>query len=136
MLFPLLIFVYELCVLETHGIHFNSYWWFLLIWVGLNCGYALLEHFTDRFDFGEKRWKALAYLSLVSFHGCLGITMYFVMNINWAIMLGMGSFLFMLSDYVLAAYVFSVHKYSAVQKLNTFLYFSGICLIALSTIKF
>ncbi len=132
----ILLVIYEICVLETYGIHFDSYWWFLLVWAGLNIGYALLEHFTDRFDFGKKRLKALAYLSFVSIHGCLGITMYFLIDVNWAIMLGMGSFLFMLSDYVLASYLFSVHKYSALQKLNTFLYFVGICLIALSTVKF
>lgn len=134
----LLLFVYEILLLDSMNHKFSEYWWFLLIWAGVLGGYMLLEKLTSRFEISglKTRLETFAYLGLVSLHGCVGLTMYFITDIPWCIMLGIGSALFMASDFVLCSYTYSVNHYKAVHRLNTFLYFVGIFLVALSQVGF
>ena len=131
------LFAYDFCLLESLGVHFSQYWWFILVYVGLIAGYFILEHFSTHFKIEKKdRLKAFAYLAMVTLHGSIGTTMYFVTDNKSAILLGFGSILFMLSDYVLCSYKYSFNKESSVHKLNTFLYFAGILLITWSIYVF
>ena len=131
------LFVYDFLLLESLGVHFSNYWWFMLVYVGLVGGYMLLERFNTHFKIEKKdRVKAFGYLAMVSLHGSIGTTMYFVTDNKSAILLGFGSILFMLSDYVLCSYKYSFNHETSVHKLNTFLYFAGILLITWSIYVF
>lgn len=131
------LFVYDFLLLESLGVHFSNYWWFMLVYVGLVGGYMLLERFNTHFKIEKKdRVKAFGYLAMVSLHGSIGTTMYFVTDNKSAILLGFGSILFMLSDYVLCSYKYSFNHEASVHKLNTFLYFAGILLITWSIYVF
>ena len=131
------IFVYDFLFLESEGIHFDSYWWFLFVYLFFVGGYWLLDRFGTHFKIVKKdRIKAFGYLAMVSLHGSLGLTMYFLTDSRSAILLGIGSFLYMMSDYVLCSYKYSIKHEVSVHKLNTFLYFSGIILVAWSICVF
>ena len=131
------LFVYDFFMLESLGVHFSEYWWFIIVYVVLVGGYMLLEHFSTHFKIEKKdRLKAFGYLALVTLHGSIGSTMYFVTSNYSAILLGFGTMMFMLSDYVLCSYKYSFNKETSVHKLNTFLYFAGILLITWSIYVF
>ena len=124
---------HDILLLESLGIHIREYWWAVLVYVGIFGGYWVLERYSNHFKIDKKdRLKAFGYLAMVTIHGSIGATLYFVTNYEPAIMLGLGSILFMLSDYVLCSYKFSYNKETSVHKLNTFLYFAGIILITWS----
>ena len=124
---------HDILLLESLDIHIDKYWWAVLVYIGIFGGYMLLERISTHFKIEKgDRLKAFGYLAMVTMHGSLGVTLYFVTNYEPAIMLGIGSFLFMLSDYVLCSYKYSYNKESSVHKLNTFLYFLGIILITWS----
>jgi len=129
----ILLFVHEIMLLEIKGVTFADYWWFLIIYVALLGGYFTLEHFSTHFKISkEDRVKAFLYLFLVSMHGSIGLTAYFVTTYAPAIVMGIGSFMFMMSDYVLCSYKYSFNHEKSVHKLNTFLYFAGILLLTWS----
>ena len=131
------IFVYDFLLLESKGVHFSNYWWFLFVYIFFVGGYWLLERFGTHFKIDKKdRLKAFGYLALVSLHGSLGLTMYFLTDYSPAIMLGIGSFMYMMSDYVLCSYKYSLKHEVSVHKLNTFLYFAGILMVAWSICNF
>ena len=131
------LFAYDFLLLESLGVHFSAYWWFMLVYVGLVGGYMVLEKFNTHFRIDKKdRLKAFGYLAMVTLHGSIGTTMYFVTNNYSAILLGFGSILYMLSDYVLCSYKYSFNHETSVHKLNTFLYFAGILLITWSIYVF
>ena len=124
---------HDILLLESLGIHIREYWWAVLVYVGIFGGYWVLERYSTHFKIDKKdRLKAFGYLAMVTIHGSIGATLYFVTNYEPAIMLGLGSILFMLSDYVLCSYKYSYNKETSVHKLNTFLYFFGIILITWS----
>ena len=131
------IFVYDFLLLESKGVHFKDYWWFLFVYIFFVGGYWLLDRYGTHFKVvKEDRLKAFGYLALVSLHGSLGLTMYFITDYSPAIMLGIGSFLYMMSDYVLCSYKYSLKHEISVHKLNTFLYFAGILLVSWSICVF
>ena len=131
------LFAYDFCLLESLGVHFSAYWWFIIVYVVMVGGYMILERFNTHFKIDKKdRLKAFGYLAMVTLHGSIGTTMYFVTDNRSAILLGFGTILFMLSDYVLCSYKYSFNHESSVHKLNTFLYFAGILLITWSIYVF
>ena len=131
------LFAYDFCLLESLGVHFSSYWWFIIVYIVMVGGYMLLERFNTHFKIEKKdRLKAFGYLAMVTLHGSIGTTMYFVTDNKSAILLGFGTILFMLSDYVLCSYKYSFNHETSVHKLNTFLYFAGILLITWSIYVF
>ena len=131
------LFAYDFCLLESLGVHFSAYWWFIVVYVVMVGGYMILERFNTHFKIDKKdRLKAFGYLAMVTLHGSIGTTMYFVTDNKSAILLGFGTILFMLSDYVLCSYKYSFNHESSVHKLNTFLYFAGILLITWSIYVF
>ncbi len=131
------IFVYDFLLLESKGVHFGNYWWFVFVYIFFVGGYWVLERFSTHFKIEKKdRLKAFGYLALVSLHGSLGLTMYFLTDYSPAIMLGIGSFMYMMSDYVLCSYKYSTNHEISVHKLNTFLYFAGILLVTWSICNF
>lgn len=131
------LFAYDFCLLESLGVHFSAYWWFIIVYVVMVGGYMILERFNTHFKIDKKdRLKAFGYLAMVTLHGSIGTTMYFVTDNKSAILLGFGTILFMLSDYVLCSYKYSFNHESSVHKLNTFLYFAGILLITWSIYVF
>ncbi len=131
------LFAYDFCLLESLGVHFSAYWWFIVVYVVMVGGYMILERFNTHFKIDKKdRLKAFGYLAMVTLHGSIGTTMYFVTDNRSAILLGFGTILFMLSDYVLCSYKYSFNHESSVHKLNTFLYFAGILLITWSIYVF
>ena len=131
------LFAYDFCLLESLGVHFSAYWWFIIVYVVMVGGDMILERFNTHFKIDKKdRLKAFGYLAMVTLHGSIGTTMYFVTDNKSAILLGFGTILFMLSDYVLCSYKYSFNHESSVHKLNTFLYFAGILLITWSIYVF
>ncbi len=130
----LCLFAHDILLLEiTLDLHYSQYWWFILVYVALLGGYMILERFNTHFRIPKKdRLKAFGYLALVSLHGSLGICMYFITDYKPALLLGIGSLMFTLSDYVLCSYKYSINHEISVHKLNTFLYFGGIILITWS----
>ena len=48
------IFVYDFLLLESKGVHFNNYWWFLFVYIFFVCGYWVLERFSTHFKIEKK----------------------------------------------------------------------------------
>ena len=133
------LFVYELLVLSKNGIPFSDYWWFLLIFLA-PVFYLFTQHFTKRVDFGKLGVGMPIYIATVSLQGCGGFAMMANAHALQAAgagtylhftVFGAGLFFFMVSDYFLTAHEY-VNKNNWVLRCNSFTYFIGIMLAAIS----
>ena len=87
---------------------------------------------SNKIDMGNMKWPMTLYVATIFMHGitglCLAINM---VNTNYMIM-GIGSFLFMISDIVLILYKFVFDNNKWLIRLNSLTYFIGILLIVIA----
>ena len=85
-------------------------------------------------SFGMMRWPMIFYLSSIFMHGITGLALMIMLpGTNYA-MLGLGSFLFMISDIDLNVYRFIFNNNKWLIRFNSLTYFVGLLLIVLSTV--
>lgn len=125
----ILFFVYELILAFDLGLRFRELWIalpiLLLFWGGLNAAAAL-----GHISFAEMKAFPI-YLFPVSLHGSLGLALAYSHPTEQFLLLGIGLFLFMISDYFLAIRQFK-YKTDLVLRMNSGSYFIGLLLTSLS----
>lgn len=126
------IFLYFLALLSKNNIFVNNFWWVFLVIALVLVGAGLLFFKSKLCDFEGSKimpYVMMFYLASVMAHGITGIVI--MIYLPSKALLGVGSFLFMLSDFVLTADKFILkNKWSL--RLNSALYFTGLLLMVLS----
>lgn len=105
-------------------------WWSLLIFAFLYCLNLYLQY-RKVYTYGSSKWFLNIYLIFVGYSGCLGLSNAIVSTATPALMYGLGTFMFFISDILLGMYHFKLRK-AYVDVLNSLFYFGGIMLVVLS----
>lgn len=128
--------IYELRVLSDHGYPFKDIWWiFLLSTLLIGLFIFLCNKYPEKNKMGKMRWPMTIYLYSIITHGCIGLLMVILLRDTNYAMMGIGSFLFMISDMILTAYRFIYGNNKWLIRANSLTYFVGLLLIVLSTAK-
>lgn len=124
--------IYEMAVLQDHGIKFSSYWWIIPITIVLICLYHFLfTKFKDFFQMKKMKYPMIFYLSSITLHGLMGIAV--MIYVPSLLLLGLGSLLFYISDLILTVDRFAL-KNDWTLRANSAFYFTGLLLIVLSMV--
>lgn len=126
------VFVFQLILLKDRNIPFSKYWYFILIVIAVMLMAGIYFKKSKKLDFKVKFPLAMGYLFFVTLHGALSLILYIILDSAFIMPFGLGSMLFMTSDYILVKYTFSKDPQMYDQRLNTTCYFMGILLIAVS----
>ena len=128
--------IYELRVLSDHGYPFKDIWWiFLLSTLLIGLFIFLCNKYPEKIKMGKMRWPMTIYLYSIITHGLIGLLMVILLRDTNYAMMGIGSFLFMISDMILTAYRFIYGNNKWLIRANSLTYFVGLLLIVLSTAK-
>lgn len=125
------ILAYEICLIVSARASFSQLWWacipFALLWGGflLLCRVGFLR-------LPAKLRAVRAYLASVTAGGCLGLALACAIPCKETALLGVGLFLFAVSDYFLMLHKFKYRNKKWVLRCNSLTYFTGILLVALS----
>lgn len=119
--------------LAEHNVPFVNYFWVLIVWAVLVSIFAVLfVKLPHVFKLGKMKWVMLFYLASITLHGVMGLaSVIYIDELSYLIM-GIGSMLFMASDYILTVDRFVITKNKWIVRSNSLTYFSGLLLIALS----
>ena len=127
--------IYEQIILVANGYALKDFFWIyivagaMLITFIIACG-----KMPDKIKIGQMRWPMTFYLSSIFTHGISGLALMLMLPNTNFFMMGLGSFLFMISDMILTSYKFIFNNNKWLIRLNSLTYFTGILLIVLSTI--
>lgn len=123
--------IYEIMILQLSGLLINQFWWVLLVTPVLVSIFAFLFYkFPNIFKVGVLRIPMLMYLVTIISNGIFGIAL--VAYVPSFLYFGIGTFLFMLSDFDIILHKFVFTKSKLVHRLNSALYFVGMLLIVLN----
>ena len=128
--------LYEQAVLiDKGGYRFNDFAWTFVV-VGLMLAIVIFAtgRWPEKIRMGKMRWPMIFYLSSIFMHGITGLALMIKMPGTGYAMLGLGSFLFMVSDIDLNVYRFILNNNKWLIGFNSLTYFGGLLLIVLSTV--
>ncbi len=124
--------MYHMSLLKERGFGIGNYWWILLIAALMVVGYFFLfTKLPNVFQMGKMKFPMLLYLSSITTHGLMGVAI--MIFIPELFLLGFGSLLFFVSDFVLTLDRF-VFKNKWSLRANSAFYFTGMLLIVLSMV--
>lgn len=124
--------VFYLATLVNHGVPFAKFFWVFVVWAVLIATFlTLFVKLPNVFKMGKKRLPMTLYLASITLHGLLGLASLILIGGTAFLLMGIGSLLFMASDYILTVDRFVVHNPWIVRS-NSLTYFSGLLLIVLS----
>lgn len=118
-----------ICIVSLQ-LTFAEIWWCLIPFAVFFCTF-LFADIKEILHFGRLKKIISIYIVIVTLSGSLGIALIASGNTS-GIFLGIGTFLFMVSDYCLGIARFTASRPPLAQILNSATYFTGIFLIALS----
>ena len=126
-----MVFLIFLALLIVFALYeYGWQWWSLLIFAFLYCLNLYLQY-RKVYTYGSSKWFLNIYLIFVGYSGCLGLSTAIVSTATPALMYGLGTFMFFISDILLGMYHFKLRK-AYVDVLNSLFYFGGIMLVVLS----
>ena len=126
---------YEMMVLCSLGLTFRDFGWiFIVVALMLSLFIFACWKWPDKFKLGKMKWPMTFYLSSIYTHGITGLALLLMAppGSSFRIM-GLGSFLFMISDIILTLYNYVFGENKWLVRLNSLTYFVGLLLIVLST---
>ena len=129
--------LYEQAVLiDKGGYWFNDFAWTYVV-AGLMLAVAIFAsgRWPEKIKMGRMRWPMMFYLSSIFMHGITGLALMTMMSGTAYAMLGLGSFLFMISDIILNCYRYIFNNNKWLIRVNSLTYFIGLLLIVLSTTR-
>lgn len=122
---------FQISILHSYGIGIEKYWWVLIMIPILWSIYPILSYFKpESFKFGDLKGIIFFYLATIITSGSFGLAL--AILIPDLRLLGIGLFLFMLSDFDIVLHKFVWPKNKWIHRLNSALYFTGMLLIALN----
>ncbi len=128
--------LFEQIILVDQGSYwFNDFAWTYVV-VALMLAVVIFAsgRWPDKIKMGKMRWPMIFYLSSIFMHGITGLALMIMMPGTSYVMLGLGSFLFMISDIDLNLYRFVFNNNKWLIRFNSLTYFGGLLLIVLSTV--
>lgn len=128
--------LFEQIILVDQGSYwFNDFaWTYVVVILMLAVVIFASGRWPDRIKMGKMRWPMIFYLSSIFMHGITGLALMIMMRGTSYAMLGLGSFLFMISDIDLNLYRFVFNNNKWLIRFNSLTYFGGLLLIVLSTV--
>jgi len=125
--------LYEQAVLIENGHGFQGFsWTFAAAAVMLAAVILACRYMPDKINMGKMRWPMTFYLSSIFMHGMTGLALMIMLPGTKYAMMGLGSFLFMISDIDLNLYRFVFNNNKWMIRFNSLTYFVGLLLIVLS----
>lgn len=125
--------VYYIALLSDNGFRFVDFYWVIIAWVVI---VALLFILSSRFPnvikFGRMKYPMLLYLCSITLHGMFGLGAVILLPKLSYLLLGIGSILFMISDFILSVDKFVITNNKWITRANSLFYFVGLLLIVLS----
>lgn len=122
--------IYEQMVMADFKIGFDKFLWTYIVVAILLVIFMIATN--HKIDMGNMKWPMTLYVATIFMHGITGLCLAINMaNTNYMIM-GIGSFLFMISDIVLILYKFVFNNNKWLIRLNSLTYFVGILLIVIA----
>ncbi len=119
-----------------NGVTIKEFWWVYLVVVAMvailgTCFYK----FPNFFKVGKKKPVVLFYATSIFTHGITGLAIMIYLGSYFpALILGLGSLLFMFSDIAITFNKFVCPDNKWVLRLNSALYFTGLYMIVLSMV--
>ena len=124
---------FYLANLTKAGVSFLHYFWIFIIWAALISTFVVLANkFPKVLKLGKMKYPMAFYLSTITLHGILGLANVIFVPTIPLIVMGIGSLLFMASDYILTIDRFVILKNKWIIRSNSLTYFGGLLLIVLS----
>ena len=124
----------QIILVDKGGYLFKDFAWTFVV-AGLMLAFAIFASgkWPEKIKMGNMRWPMMFYLSSIFMHGMTGLALITMMpGTNYALM-GLGSFLFMISDIDLNLYRFVFNNNKWLVRFNSLTYFTGLLLIVIST---
>ncbi len=124
--------VYLMALLTEKAQGFASFWWVIIAEV-LIVGALIVcaQKLPKVFKFGKMKWPMMLYLSSITLHGLMGIAVMIALPGTPFALIGLGSLLFMISDYVLTVDKFVITKNPWILRANSAFYFTGLLIVVL-----
>ena len=125
----------QIILVDKGGYKFGDFaWTFVVVAIMLAFVIYATGKWPKKIKMGKMRWPMMFYLSSIFMHGITGLALMIMVPIPAYKMLGLGSFLFMLSDMDLTLYRFVFDNNKWLVRFNSLTYFGGMLLIVLSTV--
>ena len=127
--------LYEQIVLvDKGGYSFRNFAWTFIV-AGLMLIIVIIAtgRWPEKIKMGKMRWPMIFYLSSIFMHGITGLALMTMMRGTSYALMGLGSFLFMISDIDLNVYRYIFNNNKWLVRFNSLTYFVGLLLIVLST---
>ncbi|MBR5049276.1 MAG: hypothetical protein IKX74_06525 [Erysipelotrichaceae bacterium] len=126
---------YEMMVICDMGYRFRDFGWvFLVVALMLGAFIFACSKWPNRFKLGKMKWPMTFYLSSIYTHGITGLALFLLAPAGSAYrVMGIGSFMFMISDIILTLYNYVFGENRWLVRANSLTYFVGLLLIVLST---
>ena len=120
-------------LLNDYSISFFRYFWIFIIWaIIIVIGIILINRYPNVIKLEKMKYPMIIYLSSITLHGLLGLVTLTFINVTPIIVMGIGSILFMISDYILTIDRFIIKNNKWIIRSNSLTYFIGLLLIVLS----
>lgn len=125
----------QIILVDKGGYGFRNFAWTFIV-DGLMLAVAVFAsgRWPEKIKMGKMRWPMMFYLSSIFMHGITGLALMIMMRGTSYAMMGLGSFLFMVSDIDLNMYRFIFNDNKWLIRFNSLTYFTGLLLIVLSTV--
>jgi hypothetical protein len=128
-------FTYELAACIDKGFSFANFWWvFLLEFLLVGIFILLAKKYPDILKLGKMKGPMILYISSITLHGMMGLALMILLPGTNLALLGLGSVLFMISDYILTVDKFVIRNNKWILRSNSAFYFTGLLLIVLSMV--
>ncbi|MBQ4272259.1 MAG: hypothetical protein IJB95_01200 [Clostridia bacterium] len=124
---------YYFTLFVDSGLKFTNFYWILLIWAFMLGSFIFASNKWPKvFKLGKMKMPMTFYLSSIMLHGACGIGSIILLPSVRTLVLGIGSVMFMISDFILTVDKFIIKNNKWIVRANSFFYFIGLLLIALS----
>ena len=125
--------IYYFTLFVDSGLKFTNFYWILLIWEFMLGSFIFASNKWPKvFKLGKMKMPMTFYLSSIMLHGACGIGSIILLPSVRTLVLGIGSVMFMISDFILTVDKFVIKNNKWIVRANSFFYFIGLLLIALS----
>jgi len=126
-------FMYELAACVNASRSIADFWWvFLLVVILVGLFILLAKKFPNTLKLGKMKLPMTLYISSIVLHGMMGLALMILFPGAKLALLGLGSVLFMISDFILTVDKFVIRNNKWILRSNSAFYFTGLLLIVLS----
>ena len=125
--------LYYICLFVDNGLTFANFFWVFINWAVMLGSFIFASNkFPKVFKLGKMKFTMTFYLSSIMLHGSCGIGAMILLKSTAGFVFGLGSVMFMISDFILTTDKFVIRNNKWIVRANSFFYFIGLLLIVLS----